>query len=61
MLSPNTTPSLVPEFDVAVHIVLDDFGKAGGLAQGLFGLQPKLSSFRHVTRSCSGDALVASS
>jgi hypothetical protein len=29
MLSPNTTPSLVPEFDVAVHIVLDDFGKAG--------------------------------
>jgi hypothetical protein len=29
MLSPNTTPSLVPKFDVAVHIVLDDFGKSG--------------------------------
>ena len=29
MHSPNTTPSLAPEFDVAVHIVLDDFGKAG--------------------------------
>ena len=23
------TPGLVPHFDVAVHIVLDDFGKAG--------------------------------
>ena len=23
------TPSLVPHFDVTVHIVLDDFGKAG--------------------------------
>lgn len=29
MRSPSTTPSLVPEFDVAVHIVLDDFGKLG--------------------------------
>ena len=29
MRSPSSTPSLVPEFDVAVHIVLDDFGKLG--------------------------------
>jgi hypothetical protein len=29
MLSPNYTPSLVPDFDVTVHIVLDDFGAAG--------------------------------
>jgi hypothetical protein len=29
MLAPNNTPSLVPAFDVTVHIVLDDFGKAG--------------------------------
>ena len=29
MRSPSPTPSLVPEFDVAVHIVLDDFGKLG--------------------------------
>jgi hypothetical protein len=27
-MSPHTT-SLAPEFDVTVHIVLDDFGKAG--------------------------------
>jgi hypothetical protein len=26
---PNTTPGLVPHFDVTVHIVLDDYGKAG--------------------------------
>jgi hypothetical protein len=26
---PRTTSSLVPHFDVTVHIVLDDFGKAG--------------------------------
>lgn len=25
----STTPGLVPHFDVTVHIVLDDFGKAG--------------------------------
>ena len=25
----STTPALVPHFDVTVHIVLDDFGKAG--------------------------------
>jgi hypothetical protein len=24
-----TTPNLVPHFDITVHIVLDDFGKAG--------------------------------
>jgi hypothetical protein len=29
MLSRNPTPNLVPDFDVAVHIVLDDFGAAG--------------------------------
>lgn len=29
MLSPFKTPNLVPEFDVTVHIVLDDFGKLG--------------------------------
>ncbi len=29
MSAPHPTPSLVPEFDVTVHIVLDDFGKAG--------------------------------
>ncbi len=29
MRSPTLTPSLVPEFDVTVHIVLDDFGAAG--------------------------------
>jgi hypothetical protein len=30
MLSPNPTPSLVPDFDdVTVHIVLDDFGRLG--------------------------------
>jgi hypothetical protein len=29
MLSRNPTPSLVPDFDVTVHIVLDDFGTAG--------------------------------
>jgi hypothetical protein len=26
---PRSTASLVPHFDVTVHIVLDDFGKAG--------------------------------
>jgi|SRR5580704_7572403 hypothetical protein len=26
---PSPTPGLVPHFDVTVHIVLDDFGKAG--------------------------------
>src|SRR5579863_9119867 len=26
---PNPTPGLVPHFDVTVHIVLDDLGKAG--------------------------------
>jgi hypothetical protein len=26
---PNTTHGLVPHFDVTVHIVLDDYGKAG--------------------------------
>ena len=25
----STTPGLVPHFDITVHIVLDDFGKAG--------------------------------
>ena len=25
----SATPGLVPHFDVTVHIVLDDFGKAG--------------------------------
>ena len=29
MRSPASTPRLVPEFDLAVHIVLDDFGTAG--------------------------------
>jgi hypothetical protein len=29
MPAPHTAPGLVPEFDVTVHIVLDDFGKAG--------------------------------
>jgi hypothetical protein len=29
MLSPFPTPPLVPDFDVAVHIVLDDFGRLG--------------------------------
>jgi hypothetical protein len=29
MLSPNPMPPLVPDHDFAVHIVLDDFGKAG--------------------------------
>jgi hypothetical protein len=29
MLPPNPTPNLVPDFDVTVHIVLDDFGAAG--------------------------------
>ena len=29
MLSPSPTPPLVPDNDFAVHIVLDDFGKAG--------------------------------
>ena len=29
MRSPYPTPSIVPDFDVAVYIVLDDFGKAG--------------------------------
>jgi hypothetical protein len=29
MRSPGSTPRLVPEFDLAVHIVLDDFGTAG--------------------------------
>ena len=29
MRSPNPTPSLVPAYDFAVHIVLDDFGRAG--------------------------------
>ena len=29
MLSPTLTPRLVPEFDLAVHVVLDDFGAAG--------------------------------
>jgi len=25
----SATPSLVPHFDVTVHVVLDDFGKTG--------------------------------
>ena len=29
MSSLNSTPNLVPDFDVTVHIVLDDFGKIG--------------------------------
>jgi hypothetical protein len=29
MRSASPTPSLVPDFDVAVHVVLDDFGSAG--------------------------------
>jgi hypothetical protein len=29
MRSPSPTPSLVPVYDVAVHIVLDDFGRLG--------------------------------
>jgi hypothetical protein len=29
MLSPFPTPNLVPDFDVTVHIVLDDFGRLG--------------------------------
>jgi hypothetical protein len=29
MRSASSTPSLVPDFDVAVHVVLDDFGAAG--------------------------------
>jgi hypothetical protein len=29
MRSPASTPRLVPEFNLAVHIVLDDFGTAG--------------------------------
>jgi hypothetical protein len=29
MPSPSVTPSLAPDFDVTVHIVLDDFGKLG--------------------------------
>lgn len=29
MRVPNPTPTLVPEFDCTVHIVLDCFGKAG--------------------------------
>lgn len=29
MRSPSPTPSIVPDFGVAVYIVLDDFGKAG--------------------------------
>jgi hypothetical protein len=29
MRSPTLTPRLVPEFDFAVHVVLDDFGTAG--------------------------------
>ena len=29
MRSVSSTPRLVPDFDVAVHIVLDDFGNAG--------------------------------
>lgn len=29
MRSPATTPRLVPEFDLAMHIVLDDFATAG--------------------------------
>jgi hypothetical protein len=29
MLSRNSTPSPVPDFDIAVHVVLDDFGAAG--------------------------------
>jgi hypothetical protein len=29
MLPRNLTPSLVPDFDVTAHIVLDDFGAAG--------------------------------
>ena len=29
MRSPTLTPRLVPEFDVTVHVVLDDFGTAG--------------------------------
>ena len=29
MRSPFPTPNLVPDFDVTVHIVLDDFGAAG--------------------------------
>jgi hypothetical protein len=29
MRSPTLTPRLAPEFDLAVHVVLDDFGTAG--------------------------------
>jgi hypothetical protein len=29
MRSPSPTPALVPDHDLAVHIVLDDFGRAG--------------------------------
>jgi hypothetical protein len=29
MRSPSSTPDLVPDFDVAVHVVLDDFGRLG--------------------------------
>jgi hypothetical protein len=29
MRSASSTPSLVPDFDITVHIVLDDFGKLG--------------------------------
>ena len=29
MAREDTTPSLVPEFDVTVHLVLNDFGKLG--------------------------------
>jgi hypothetical protein len=33
MFSLSTTPNLVPDFDVTVHIVLDDFGKAGSVCR----------------------------
>jgi hypothetical protein len=29
MRPPSSTPCLVPDFDITVHVVLDDFGKAG--------------------------------
>jgi hypothetical protein len=29
MRDPNSTPSLVPSYDVTVYIVLDDFGRLG--------------------------------
>ena len=40
----SVTPGLVPHFDITVHIVLDDFGKAGRVYREIDEQDPTLGS-----------------